>query len=124
MTLPSPVGECNVESFGVITSNSFTINMEIVWNEISITVAYVGNRLNGTESADNALLAFWFDPSNEANAIVTSQADHLEAGQTTITFSVDENATDEQLAALVPTIQVSDGAEYILGTSSSPSARP
>ena len=118
MTLPSPVGECNVESFGVITSNSFTINMEIVWNEISITVAYVGNRLNGTESADNALLAFWFDPSNEANAIVTSQADHLEAGQTTITFSVDENATDEQLAALVPTIQVSDGAEYTLGTGS------
>ena len=118
MTLPSPVGECSVESFGVITSNSFTINMEIMWNEISITVAYVGNRLNGTESADNALLAFWFDPSNEANAIVTSQADHLEAGQTTITFSVDENATDEQLAALVPTIQVSDGAEYILGTSS------
>ena len=118
MTLPSPVGECSVESFGVITSNSFTINMEIMWNEISITVAYVGNRLNGTESADNALLAFWFDPSNEANAIVTSQADHLEAGQTTITFSVDENATDEQLAALVPTIQVSDGAEYTLGTSS------
>lgn len=118
MTLPSPVGECSVESFGVITSNSFTINMEIVWNEISITVAYVGNRLNGTESADNALLAFWFDPSNEANAIVTSQADHLEAGQTTITFSVDENATDEQLAALVPTIQVSDGAEYTLGTGS------
>lgn len=118
LTLADPVGECSVESFGVITSNSFTINMEIVWNEISITVAYVGNRLNGTESADNALLAFWFDPSNEANAIVTSQADHLEAGQTTITFSVDENATDEQLAALVPTIQVSDGAEYILGTSS------
>ena len=118
LTLADPVGACSVESFGVITSNSFTINMEIVWNEISITVAYVGNRLNGTESADNALLAFWFDPSNEANAIVTSQADHLEAGQTTITFSVDENATDEQLAALVPTIQVSDGAEYILGTSS------
>ena len=118
LALPSPVGECSVESFGVITSNSFTINMEIMWNEISITVAYVGNRLNGTESADNALLAFWFDPSNEANAIVTSQADHLEAGQTTITFSVDENATDEQLAALVPTIQVSDGAEYTLGTSS------
>lgn len=118
LTLADPVGACSVESFGVITSNSFTINMEIVWNEISITVAYVGNRLNGTESADNALLAFWFDPSNEANAIVTSQADHLEAGQTTITFSVDENATDEQLAALVPTIQVSDGAEYTLGTSS------
>ena len=118
LTLADPVGECSVESFGVITSNSFTINMEIMWNEISITVAYVGNRLNGTESADNALLAFWFDPSNEANAIVTSQADHLEAGQTTITFSVDENATDEQLAALVPTIQVSDGAEYTLGTSS------
>ena len=118
LTLADPVGACSVESFGVITSNSFTINMEIMWNEISITVAYVGNRLNGTESADNALLAFWFDPSNEANAIVTSQADHLEAGQTTITFSVDENATDEQLAALVPTIQVSDGAEYTLGTSS------
>ena len=38
-----------------------------------VKVVYEGKRLNGSESSEAKILSFAFDPSNEANAVVTEQ---------------------------------------------------
>lgn len=113
-TLPT-VGECDITATGECGNAEVSVDLNIVWNNIPITVSYKGKKLSGSESAANALVSFWFDPSNPKNAIVTDQDGmELGEGQTEIHFAVDENATAEQLAALEPTVQVSEKASYVL----------
>lgn len=58
-------------------------------------------------SSEAAIMSFVFDTSVEANSIVTSQP--VISGNT-ITFTVDGLADAEDIDALVPTIEVSQGA--------------
>lgn len=96
-----------VTTSGTISSNKLTVNLNITFGSQTITVNFDGNKLTGSESSEAKILTFTFDQSNADNSVVLIQP---EIKDNTITFSVDENATDEQLKKLVPTITVSDGA--------------
>ena len=62
-------------------------------------------------SSEAAVTSFTFDTDNPANSIVTVQP--VINGDDSILFSVSSDATAEELAVLVPTITVSDGASVI-----------
>lgn len=96
-----------VTTSGTISSNKLTVNLNITFGGKTVTVNFDGNKLTGSESSEAKILTFTFDQSNADNSVVLIQP---EIKDNTITFSVDENATDEQLKKLVPTITVSDGA--------------
>ena len=113
-TLPM-VGECDIDVTGECGNANVTVDLNIVWNNIPISVKYEGKKLSGSESSANALLSFWFDWSNPKNAIVLTQnGQELAEGQTEIVFTVDNNATEEQLKALEPTYTASEGAQVVL----------
>lgn len=60
--------------------------------------------------SEAAMISFSFDPSVAANSIVTSQP--VIGSDNSITYTVSEQATEAQLATLVPTVVVSAGATY------------
>ncbi len=60
--------------------------------------------------SEAAMISFSFDPSVAANSIVTSQP--VIGSDNSITYTVSEQATEAQLATLVPTVVVSSGATY------------
>ena len=62
-------------------------------------------------SSEAAVTSFTFDTDNPANSIVTVQP--VINGDDSILFSVSSDATAEELAVLVPTITVSEGASVI-----------
>ena len=62
-------------------------------------------------SSEAAVTSFTFDTENPANSIVTVQP--VINGDDSILFSVSSDATAEELAVLVPTITVSEGASVI-----------
>ena len=62
-------------------------------------------------SSEAAVTSFTFDTDNPANSIVTVQP--VINGDDSILFSVSSGATAEELAVLVPTITVSEGASVI-----------
>lgn len=107
LTLPTPVGTCPVEYFGVITNGNITVNLNITWNEMKVAVAYQGDRLKGTESGEAAITAFSFEGEND---FITSQP--VINADSTITFSVADTTTVEQLQSLTPVVEVSAGATY------------
>ena len=107
LTLPTPVGTCPVEYFGVITNGNITVNLSITWNEMKVAVAYQGDRLKGTESGEAAITAFSFEGEND---FITSQP--VINADSTITFSVADTTTVEQLQSLTPVVEVSAGATY------------
>ena len=72
----------------------------------TVKVVYEGTRLKGTESSEAKILSFSFDASVEANAAVISQP-VIDEAAATITFKVEEGSN---VSALVPTIEVSEGA--------------
>ena len=60
--------------------------------------------------SEAAMISFSFDSSVAANSIVTSQP--VIGSDNSITYTVSEQATEAQLATLVPTVVVSSGATY------------
>lgn len=111
LTLADPVGTVPVEYFGVITNGKITIDLGITWNDMDIAVAYQGNRLNGTESGEAAITAFSFKAAEDDDlSFITSQP--VINADNTITFSVADTTTTEDLQALQPVVEVSAGATY------------
>lgn len=106
---------CTINAAGTVANGQVKIDMDIaaVVNGESqqVKVVYEGKRLNGSESSEAKILSFSFDPSNEANAVVTEQP-KLDEATNTFTFKVLDDATSEELKALVPTVKVSDKATY------------
>ena len=106
---------CTINAAGTVANGQVKIDMDIaaVVNGESqqVKVVYEGKRLNGSESSEAKILSFAFDPSNEANAVVTEQP-KLDEATNTFTFKVLDDATSEELKALVPTVKVSDKATY------------
>ncbi len=111
LTLADPVGTVPVEYFGVLSNGSITIDLGITWNGTDIAVAYLGNRLNGTENGEAAITAFSFKADEDDDlSFITSQP--VINADNTITFSVADTTTTEQLQALQPVVEVSEGATY------------
>ena len=99
-------------SFAEISEKMFIkIDVTLVSTDgaLTVNVAYTGQILTGTESSEAKILTFTFDKSNEANGIVTSDP-VINEDESTITFNVKADATDAQLAVLVPTITYSEKA--------------
>lgn len=93
----------------VLKNQHIRIEMDLPTPDEAQTVNYTGQILTGTESSEAKILSFTFDKSNEANSIVTSKPD-INEDESTITFNVKADATDAQLAVLVPTITYSEKA--------------
>lgn len=112
VSVPSPV---NVEGTIVNGNISMKVNVFDLSDISSIlsqpykTINYAGSHLNGTESTESKITAFSFDTGNEANSIVTIQPT-IDEEKKTISFAVSTDATNEQLKALVPSIEISDKA--------------
>lgn len=99
-------------SFAEISEKMFIkIDVALVSTDgaLTVNVAYTGQILTGTESSEAKILTFTFDKSKEANSIVTSEP-VINEDESTITFNVKADATDAQLAVLVPTITYSEKA--------------
>lgn len=76
----------------------------------TVKVAYSGTKLSGTESSEAKILSFVFDKEvAAANAVVMGEP-VIDETSKTIKFTVNSEATAEELAALVPTIEVSEKA--------------
>lgn len=76
----------------------------------TVKVTYSGTKLSGTESSEAKILSFVFDKEvAAANAVVMGEP-VIDETSKTIKFTVNSEATAEELAALVPTIEVSEKA--------------
>lgn len=99
---------CTINAKGTIVKGQVKVDMDIDANaggvKQKVAVVYQGTRLSGSESSEAKISDFAID-----NALVTEKpVINEETG--TITFRVDEAATDDELVALVPTFKVSDKA--------------
>lgn len=101
--------EAEVSVSGVFKDGG-EVSMEVYVSiyDTELKVTYEGARLDGTESSEAEILSFVFDTSVEANKPVTQQP-VIEGNEITIHVAV--GTTDEQFAAMVPTITVSENAE-------------
>lgn len=87
-------------------------NIKLAGNPVTYTVkaVYEGTKLSGSESGEAKILSFVFDKEVAAvDSLVVGDVVINEESKT-ITFMVADTAKAEYLTALVPTIEVSDGA--------------
>lgn len=87
-------------------------NIKLAGNPVTYTVkaVYEGTKLSGSESSEAKILSFVFDKEVAAvDSLVVGDVVINEESKT-ITFMVADTAKAEYLTALVPTIEVSDGA--------------
>lgn len=105
LTLPV-VGECDVVMNGTIAGETIEMVIDVKATQggasINVKVDFTGTKLAADQSSEAAITAFTFD-----HADVVSQP-VIEG--TNITFMVSDGILPEDLAALVPTIQISDKA--------------
>lgn len=100
------VGDCSATVVGTMNGKTINVNIDVNVPALKQTVKvnFTGNKLAGTENAEAKITAFTFD-----NELVVEQP-VLDEAKGTITFKVGDTATDAELAALVPTITISDKA--------------
>ena len=105
LTLPI-VGDCDVVMNGTIAGEKLdmVINVKATQSGVAITVKvdFTGTKLATDQSSEAKITEFTFDSKE-----VVSQP---EIDGTNITFMVSDTIKAEELAALVPTIQISDKA--------------
>lgn len=111
LTFTTPFGQL----LGTLpTSVNGTVKDGKICMKIGVTVAaleqvvdvdFDGNKMTGNESSEAKILSFTFDTSVEANAVVSS-VPVINDENGTIAFEV-ENASNDDLKKLVPTIEVS-----------------
>lgn len=87
------------------------INAKLGSTDQKVNVVYEGTRLSGTESSEAKILSFTFDA---ADGVVVEQPVIYDNSRTVV-FRVAEEATADQLKALVPTIEVSKNATIVPG---------
>lgn len=112
LTLNVPFGTCDIKSFISIQNNAVAIDFDIIVPALEnrvVKVAYQGTKLGVDESSEAKILSFTFNKENTVNSIVAKDA-VIDEDNKVITFGVWDYATDTQLKALVPTIEVSEGA--------------
>lgn len=99
---------CTINAQGTIANGAVKVDMDVDaiagGLKQSVKVVYEGTRLSGSESSEAKVTDFIID-----NVLVVEKpVINEETGA--ISFRVSENATDEDLTALVPTFKVSDKA--------------
>lgn len=113
-TVNSGILMADVTAKGLFAGDKLSIDMDIdaKLGSIKQTVkaVYEGTKLSGSESSEAKILSFVFDKEVAAvDSLVVGDVVINEESKT-ITFMVADTAKAEYLTALVPTIEVSDGA--------------
>lgn len=106
-----------IKANGVFEDKTLTLDLDIDDVKLmgspvpyTVKVTYSGTKLSGTESSEAKILSFVFDKEvAAANAVVMGEP-VIDETSKTIKFTVNSEATAEELAALVPTIEVSEKA--------------
>lgn len=106
-----------IKANGVFEDKTLTLDLDIDDVKLmgspvpyTVKVTYSGTKLSGTESGEAKILSFVFDKEvAAANAVVMGEP-VIDETSKTIKFTVNSEATAEELAALVPTIEVSEKA--------------
>lgn len=106
-----------IKANGVFEDKTLTLDLDIDDVKLmgspvpyTVKVTYSGTKLSGTESSEAKILSFVFDKEVAAvDSLVVGDVVINEESKT-ITFMVADTAKAEYLTALVPTIEVSDGA--------------
>ena len=106
-----------IKANGVFENETLTLDLDIDDVKLmgspvpyTVKVTYSGTKLSGTESSEAKILSFVFDKEvAAANAVVMGEP-VIDETSKTIKFTVNSEATAEELAALVPTIEVSEKA--------------
>lgn len=105
-----------VNATGAFTGNKLTITMDIeaalkAGNiKQTVKVTYEGTKLSGNEKGEAQILSFIFDKNVAAvDSLVIVQPTINEENKT-ITFMVADTTKEDYLKALVPTIEISEGA--------------
>ena len=100
---------CTIYATGTVTNGQVKIDMDIDAKvgdvNQKVKVVYKGNKLSGSESSEAKITSFVFKDA----PIVTEQP-IIDDATGKISFKVLEEATDTELAALVPTIEISPKA--------------
>lgn len=112
--------KADVKATGTIGGGKVEISMDIDADlagvKQSVKVVYTGEKLKGTESSEAKITKFIFDRNVAAvDSLVISQP-VIDEESKTITFMVADTAKAEHLAALVPTIEVSEKATVTPGS--------
>lgn len=99
------VGSCNTAVSGTIGKNAVNMVINVdVEGGMKVKVDYKGTKLSGSESSEAKITGFTID-----NDVVTV-APVIDEEKNTITFKIDDEATDDVLKALIPVITVSEKA--------------
>lgn len=100
------VGDCSASVAGTMNGKTIDVNIDVNVPALGQTVKvnFTGNKLAGTESTEAKITAFTID-----NELVIEQP-ILDEAKGIITFKVSDTAADADLAALAPTITISEKA--------------
>ena len=103
------IGEQHVTVDGGFADNTISLTISIDFNGTPVDVTFDGTKLTGNESSEALITSFTFDASNSANAAVFGTT--LDQDNRTVSVSMNpDTAGAWDLTALVPTIEVSQGA--------------
>lgn len=106
LSLAAPLGSCPVTVSGTIKGSAISINIgvEVEALKQKVVAMFEGTKLSGSESSAAAITGFTID-----SEFITEQP-IINEDNGTITFKVNDAATDDDLKALVPTITISEKA--------------
>lgn len=105
LVLAAPLGSCPVTITGTVKGNKvdIQIGVEVAGLNQTVKANFAGTKLAGNESAEAKILTFAFD-----SELVTQQP-VIDDANGTISFKVNDAATDEQLK-LTPVLTISEKA--------------
>lgn len=103
------IGEQHVTVDGGFADNTISLTISIDFNGTPVDVTFDGTKLTGNESSEAIITSFTFDASYPANAAVFGTT--IDQDNRTVSVSMNpDTAGAWDLTALVPTIEVSQGA--------------
>lgn len=103
------IGEQHVTVDGGFFGNTISLTISIDFNGTPVDVTFDGTKLTGSESSEAIITSFTFDASYPANAAVFGTT--IDQDNRTVSVSMNpDTAGAWDLTALVPTIEVSQGA--------------
>ena len=103
------IGEQHVTVDGGFFGNTISLTISIDFNGTPVDVTFDGTKLTGSESSEALITSFTFDSSYPANAAVFGTT--IDQDNRTVSVSMNpDTAGAWDLTALVPTIEVSQGA--------------
>ena len=104
-TLSLVVGSCNTSVSGTVGKNAVDMVIDVdVEGGMKVKVNYKGTKLSGSENTEAKITDFTIDDE------VITVAPVIDDAKSAITFKVNDEATEEDLKALVPVIAVSEKA--------------